>query len=232
MRGVLVIAIGVGCGGGSAGSAPESAGEFAETFAERFCALQARCCGEAGGEVLDGCVAAITANLLETDAEATADGAAYSRDRAAACLELVGADSCRVDRLALRELLRTCEVWDGVVEAGGACMTSASCARRRVRSSARVTMSGSRSNASTEAAPNTSRMMSIPAPRPQPTSSARAPGERRRPSAVRAALRSGAAPARAPVCSSGASRPGSGAWGGDMGSRVSSSRFSVGDDKA
>lgn len=130
-RMVLAALLVAGCGGGSgAGGTPVSASDFPARFAAGWCGLVQRCCQASGGTSTGACEADIMAQITSIGTRATADGATWAAATAGRCLAAISAADCAGTNVqALVALLDTCDdTWTGVVPAGGACMTYASCA--------------------------------------------------------------------------------------------------------
>jgi hypothetical protein len=122
-----------GCGGGS-GGAPVPASEFPARFAAGWCGLMQRCCQASGGTSAGACEADLMAQTTSTATQATAAGATWDAAAAGRCLEGIRAADCAGANVAtLVALLDSCDdTWIGVVPAGGACTTHASCAEPQV----------------------------------------------------------------------------------------------------
>jgi hypothetical protein len=93
-----------------------------------------RCCQASGGSSAGTCEADVMAQVMSIGTKALADGATWDGAAAARCLDAVRlADCAQTDLPALVALANTCgDTWTGVVPAGGACQTYASCAEPAV----------------------------------------------------------------------------------------------------
>jgi hypothetical protein len=125
-----VLAAGCGGGTGAGGGTPVPAAEFPARFASAWCGLIQRCCQASGGTPTNVCEADITAEITAMGTEAAADGATWEAGIAGQCLAAIATADCAGTNVqALVALLNTCDdTWRGIVPAGGACMTYASCA--------------------------------------------------------------------------------------------------------
>jgi hypothetical protein len=123
-------AIGAGCSGDEGSSVPGgsvSAGNYPALFAEKWCEKTSTCCATSGGTVGATCRSEVEADQRSEGDAARAQGASFDAGAAADCLARIDGAVCGLDPIALRDLVRTCDVWDGVVAPGGACSVGAAC---------------------------------------------------------------------------------------------------------